>query len=167
VVRLSVAPRSEAGPLCGVRLAWDDPATGARLSRTTSIVSRPPVPFDQWKDLPADTEVVQQAGLLDGARAQREFGQAIERGDLARAQEILEKAQALLQNLPGSAEIGDELRYLVETGAAYRSDPWLAKKMGHFRGSSRQMGLLYKMGLIPRDTPQAPGAPPQSPPGGS
>ena len=162
VFRLNVNPTTSTGNLCTVRLAWDDPTLLTRQSKKIDIPLNSPVPLETWNSLPTDTEVAQQVGLLIGARAQREYSQAIDRGDIAEARKVMERNLQNLSALPPSLEILEELEYLQGTLAVAEIDQFEAKKRGHYRSSARQSSLLRKMGQIPDDNP--PTTPP-SPPG--
>ena len=145
VFSLKVAPRSHAGILCSIRLAWDDPATGTRESRTTQVSMDPPVALANWNALPGDPEAIQQAGLLINARAQREFSLAVETGDFEKAKRLLSQNLELLGGLPPSPEIQDEIDYEQQTMQLLESDALHAKKRGHYRSTARQRNLLSRM----------------------
>ncbi len=153
VFRLKVAARSQAGILCSIRLAWDNPASGTRESRTTQVPTHSPVPFAEWNRLPNNPEVTQQAGLLFNARAQREFSEAVEAGNHEKAKKLLSQNLEFLACLPPSPEISNEIAYDMQTMAIFESDALHAKKRGHYRSAARQQALLEKMKDLPGQEP--------------
>jgi Ca-activated chloride channel family protein len=146
VVRLAVPARAEPGPLCQVRLEWDDPqAEGTRLWRSGSVALREGRSRAEWDAEPVLTEVAQQVALLMATRAQLEAAEALRRGDVTGAGVVYSVAMSGLQAVPGSPEIAEELEKLMEMKDMAVYDRILTAKMSHFEGTARRKGLHEKL----------------------
>jgi Ca-activated chloride channel family protein len=139
LVRLNIPPREHPCPVCEFRLAWDDPATRARQVLRASLVATAFAPYVDWTLLAEEPEVRVQAALFMAARAQREAGAAIERGDVDQSRRWLGEASSVLCSAPPTQAVLDEIQGTanIEHALDEGNQPKM-RKMARYRAYNRQ-----------------------------
>lgn len=108
LVRLDVSPsRGDRRTLLEVRVAWDDVQTGARQHAEAEL-TLPVVEAKAFKALSPTPSVVEQALLLEAARAKQLAVAALDAGEWDRARKLLEGALRQVDQGPKSPELAHE-----------------------------------------------------------
>lgn len=143
VARLSVAPRPspESDLVASFRLAWDPSEPIGRQSRYARV-DLPAVPFSVWSSLAQDPVVQEQEALLMSARAQKEAGDALKKGDVQGFQLGMATAQACMAACdPASPMVLEELASLADLDVQFQAGEYEAvTKGGKFRSYARSRG---------------------------
>jgi Ca-activated chloride channel family protein len=133
LVRMNVSPQARAGELCRVCLEWDEPrrvggsslghrlkamfpnvrgrGAGEESDRRTfaAALSLPSVPEKQWTRMEDDPVVGEQVILLKVAHTKRQAIYALDRGDVPRARDLLEKSRLSASSIVATPETVKEL----------------------------------------------------------
>ena len=130
VVRLRVEPQPHARELCRFYLAWDATGEGPPGRHECDLgLSLPTVTVQEWENLPLDAAVQEQLTLLTATKARDEFHEALQRGEMATAQAILDRVRKLISTAPETAETRAEIANWTATEELF--------KLGQFGSSSK------------------------------
>ncbi|WP_169977948.1 vWA domain-containing protein [Tautonia rosea] len=141
-LRLSVPPRSEAGPLCSLRLSWESPEGETRRESQTHYAAPEVMPIEWWSAMPEDASVVEQEVLLMSARAQKEAAAAADRGDYGFTRYALLRTEQLIASSPVTPLTQEEMANLKGTIEALEARDYArmtkrAKHRSYQRSQSR------------------------------
>jgi Ca-activated chloride channel family protein len=142
MVRLSVAPQPQTSELCRFHLAWDPTGETARGRQELEVsLALPSVPVQEWEKRPLDPAVQEQLTLLMATKARDEFHTALQRGEIATAQAILDRIRAIVSNTPETAETRAELENLAATEELFKLGQFgSSSKMAHYLAHQRKQG---------------------------
>ncbi|MGE5657363.1 MAG: macro domain-containing protein [Actinomycetota bacterium] len=99
IVRLKVPAMTQEVDLCNFRLTWNDPEQS--LEQKLRVALRlPVVNAAQLESFPLNSEVEQQVLLIMAARAKKEAVSFVDRGDYARACQVLQETKQQFLNRP-------------------------------------------------------------------
>jgi hypothetical protein len=108
LVRLNVDAFTGERDLLRFRLDWHAPKDDIRQSATAGLVL-PAVPGAVWDGLAENAEVAEQAVLLTSAKRKKEAARAAERGEYAQSQAMLSANRNMLQAMPASPAMVQEM----------------------------------------------------------
>ncbi|HEX2863806.1 MAG TPA: VWA domain-containing protein [Deinococcales bacterium] len=137
VARLSVPAGLTETDLLGLRVAWDDPAGGAR-QKAHAVLSLPAVSAADFAALLENAEVSEQVALLEAAREKVQVMAALDRGDIAYAHQssraMSERVASMRRTALSSAELEDQERLQAALDAG---DLDLARKLASSQSYDR------------------------------
>ncbi|MGA0200063.1 MAG: hypothetical protein ACO3NK_13285, partial [Prochlorotrichaceae cyanobacterium] len=137
VVRLRIPAFSESTNVLKIALQWQD------IDRNQTLVHEASLPLqvvssEQLSDFPANPEVQEQVALLMAARARQEAIDRLDQGDRAGAVQSLQQSAVMLEAMPASAPLMDELSNLKELAEDFETGD---RKMSRKRAKAERYNL--------------------------
>ncbi|ANV85841.1 hypothetical protein AWQ21_15020 (plasmid) [Picosynechococcus sp. PCC 7003] len=113
VVRLRLPALSAGTDVLKVTLQWEDTDNQQTCTQEASLQLQVVSP-EQLSDFPANQEVQEQVALLMAARARQEAIDRLDRGDMTGAVQSLQQSAVMLEAMPASAPLMEELSNLKD-----------------------------------------------------
>jgi Ca-activated chloride channel family protein len=142
LIRLSIAAQSRAAELGRFHLAWDPTGETARGRQEHEVgLTLPCVAVHEWEKMPLDPAIQEQLALLMATRARDEYREALQRGEVANAQSILDRIRAMISSAPETSETRAELQNWATTEELLKlGQLGSSSKMAHFMAHQRKQG---------------------------
>ncbi len=113
VVRLRLPALSAGTDVLKVTLQWED-TENQQTCTQEAVLQLQVVSPEQLSDFPANQEVQEQVALLMAARARQEAIDRLDRGDMTGAVQSLQQSAVMLEAMPASAPLMEELSNLKD-----------------------------------------------------
>ncbi len=113
VVRLRLPALSAVTDVFKVTLQWED-TDNQQTCTQEAVLQLQVVSPEQLSDFPANQEVQEQVALLMAARARQEAIDCLDRGDMTGAVQSLQQSAVMLEAMPASAPLMEELSNLKD-----------------------------------------------------
>jgi Ca-activated chloride channel family protein len=128
VVRLRLPALSAVTDVLKVTLQWEDTDNQETCTQEVSLQLQVVIP-EQLSDFPANQEVQEQVALLMAARARQEAIDRLDRGDMNGAVQSLQQSAVMLEAMPASAPLMEELSNLKDLAEDFeKGDRLMSRK---------------------------------------
>lgn len=128
VVRLRLPALSAVTDVLKVTLQWEDTDNQETCTQEVSLQLQVVIP-EQLSDFPANQEVQEQVALLMAARARQEAIDRLDRGDMTGAVQSLQQSAVMLEAMPASAPLMEELSNLKDLAEDFeKGDRLMSRK---------------------------------------
>jgi Ca-activated chloride channel family protein len=141
LIRLNIAASQRGGDLAAFHLAWNPAGEDGGRQGVEVALSLPSVPLEEWEKMPLDPAVEEQLALIMATKARDEFRAALQRGEAAGAQKIIDRIRQVLAAGPATQEILADVRdWNAAEELLKQGELTATMKAAHYMGHYRKQG---------------------------